>query len=89
MPQHCPEQGLRPDETQDGEVAVMIAERDWFALTEQPIVISIVKELYSNAKDHHFYNVQVRGKIVYLNSETINQYYNLPGVEYDEYAKYV
>lgn len=51
-------------------------------------MISIVKELYANAKDHHFYNVQVKGKTVSFNSEAINQYYNLSGVEYDEYAKY-
>lgn len=45
------ERGLRPDENRDGEISVMIIERNWFDFTEQPTpaVISVVKEFYANA----------------------------------------
>lgn len=69
----------------------MIIERNWFTLTEQPdpAVIPVVKEFYTNAKDHNFYDVQVRGKIVSFHSEVINCYYNLLGVKHNEYTECV
>lgn len=86
-----PQRGLRPDETRDNEIVVMIIKRDQFTLTEQPdpTVIPVVKEFYAKAKDHNFYDVQVRGKTVSFHSEVINRYYNIPGIEHDEYVKYV
>lgn len=46
------ERGLCPDE-EDGELTVMIAEREWFDFTEQPpaAVTNVVKEFYANVKD--------------------------------------
>lgn len=74
-----PERGLRPDQIIDGEVAVMIVERDWFDFTSHPdpTVTAVVKEFHANAKEHYHFGVQVRGKTVEFSSTDINKYYNL------------
>lgn len=73
------ERGLKLDANLDEDMVEMIAERNWFKLVEQPrlAVISIVKELYANAIKHVDHVVQVRGKLVAFDSDTINAYYGL------------
>lgn len=84
------EKGLRPDETQDEEMGVMIMEPNWFDLTEQPsaTVISVVKEFYANAWETKNYVVQVHGKLVSYARTTINSYYNLRDIDVDDYMYY-
>lgn len=45
------EWGLRPNANLDEDIALMIVERNWFQLVEQPqpFVISVIKEFYANA----------------------------------------
>lgn len=73
------ERGLRPDQTKDGEIAVMIAERNWFNFTDQSelAIIVVVKEFYANVKEHYYFGMQVWGKTVKLASKDINKIYNL------------
>lgn len=82
--------GLRPDLRQDGEMATMITERRWSHLTRQldPTVISLVREFYANAVSIEAdYVVQVRGKAVAYDRKTINNYYQLPNYEYEDYLR--
>lgn len=84
------ERGLRPDENEDGEMRVMIMERNWFDMTEHlgPAVISIVKEFYANAREVEDYVVQVRGRPVSYTRTTINSYFNLRDILIDDYLYY-
>lgn len=87
-----PERGLRPDQSKDGDMAVMIAERNWFTLTEQPepAVITVVKEFYANVPEHDHYTVFVRGKTVEIGEEDFNECYQLPVEDFhDEYAGFI
>ena len=54
------ERGLRPAPQRDGDMAVMIAERNWFHLIQKPraVVILIVMEFYANAKEGDGYVLQ-------------------------------
>lgn len=52
-------------------------------------VISPVREFYANLKvRHEGLEVLVRGKLVFVDSHTINSIYKM-GFEYDEYAQYL
>lgn len=84
------EQGLRPDETRDGEMSVMIMERNWYDFTEQPGsgVIYVVKEFYANAREAERCVVQVQGQPVSYTRKTINAYYNLRDILEDDYMYY-
>lgn len=87
------ERGLRPDENLDGEMGIMIMERNWFDLTEQPgaVVISMVKEFYVNTREAENYVVQVRGKSVSHARTTINSYFmyfNLQDIEEGDFMYY-
>lgn len=79
--------GLRPDETQDGEIAVMIAKCGWFDLAVEPgvAVINVVKEFYANAHDSDNNVVQVRGRSVSFSPNAINTYYNFPTLRDDSH----
>lgn len=48
-----PKWGLRSDQSKDGDIAAMIAERNWFTFTEKPdpVVIVVVKEFYANISE--------------------------------------
>lgn len=76
------ESGLCSDETQDGEMTVMIVERNWFDVTAQPgmAVINVVKEFYANERDSDNKVVQVRGRSISFSRNAINAYYNLPTI---------
>lgn len=52
-------------------------------------MVQIVKEFYANAKDHHKYDVRVRGEVVTFHNKAINRYYNLSVVKKNEYVEYV
>ena len=52
-----------------------------------PIVISIVREFYANLADQALKRVWVSGKWVPFDSETINNFYNLPNVDNEAYEK--
>lgn len=58
------ERGLKPNANLDGDMALMIVERNYFQLVEQPkpVVISIVKEFYANIIVQVGHVVMVRGK---------------------------
>lgn len=80
------ERGLRLDANLDGDMAVMIAERNWFKLVEQPgpAVIPIVKEFYANVIERVESVVQVRQKPVAFDNDTINAYYGLKTPDLDD-----
>lgn len=64
----------------------MITERKWWEFVKQPeaTVVSIVKEFYANVKEARDSVVQVRGKPVSFDPESINSYYQLEGVVTDD-----
>lgn len=79
------ERGLRPSATQDGEMYAMIMERNWYEFKKQPhpVMISIVKEFYTNVKQAQDWVVQVRGWPVSYICQTINVMFNLPNIQED------
>lgn len=81
-----PERGLRPDATETGQIAAIIAERRWWEFTKQPeaAVISIVNEFYANAKEAEGFVIQVQGKSVPFDSTSINSYYQLEDMVVDD-----
>ncbi|KAJ0083719.1 hypothetical protein Patl1_29728 [Pistacia atlantica] len=63
----------------------------WHKFTQTPpsAVAPIVEEFYANLPDSYNGKTRVRGKEVKFDAETINQYYELPQVEEDEYEEYL
>ncbi|KAJ0092115.1 hypothetical protein Patl1_27170 [Pistacia atlantica] len=60
-----------------------------FTQTPPSAVASIVEEFYANLPDNYNGKTRFRGKEVKFDAETINQYYELPQVEEDEYEEYL
>ena len=64
-----------------------IANKGWRELCKppKPTVISVVREFYANLADKALKRVWVRGKWVPFDSETINNFNNLPKVDNEAY----
>lgn len=81
------EWGLRPNANLDEDIALMIVERNWFQLVEQPqpFVISIIKEFYANAFEREGNVVTFWGKPMEFDANTINEYFGLETLTDDRY----
>ena len=59
-----------------------IATKGWRAICQppRPVATSVVREFYANLASHVVKKVRVRGVLVNLNAQSINQFYNLDPV---------
>ena len=69
----------------------IICERGWtqFCKQSQAAIIPLVQEFYANAYEHQGNIVRVWGKQVRFDCKTLNQYYALYDIKFDEYSAYV
>ena len=49
----------------------------------------MVREFYVNAYEHQGSVARVRGKVVAFDRTTLNRFYRLEDIEYDEYSAYL
>ncbi|KAJ0096562.1 hypothetical protein Patl1_27998 [Pistacia atlantica] len=80
------------DDDDDVEgITDIVKKLGWHKFTQTPpsAVAPIVEEFYANLPDSYNGKTRVRGKEVKFDAETINQYYELPQVEEDEYEEYL
>ena len=65
--------------------------RGWGEFCKQPpaAILPVVREFYVNAYEHKGSVARVRGKAVAFDRTTLNRFYGLEDIEYDEYLAYV
>ena len=65
--------------------------RGWGEFCKQPpaAILHVVREFYANAYEHQGSVARVRGKAVAFDRTTLNRFYGLEDIEYDEYSTYV
>ena len=70
-------------------VSQQVKRRKWEELVKHPeaAVVPLVREFYTNMKEHRNFRVFVRGKMVPFDRTTINRYYKLSNIENDEYEQ--
>ena len=66
-----------------------IANKGWRALCQPPTLAAtmVVREFYANLASHVLKNVRVRGVLVDISAESINQYYNLEPVNLEAFDR--
>ena len=69
----------------------VIHQRGWVEFYKQPpaTVLPLVCEFYANVYEHQGVVARVRGKSVAFDRMTLNRFYTLEDIKYDEYSAYV